>query len=435
MVSVSKKFGASIHRNTGLVRSYTRLVGLWTIRRKFLLSLFRYPTSLTPLVYLSYGGGWVYHMDGGLVSLGLVIGLDYANPYLSPYRELQRMKHHPYFRKLLSGSSERLAYGARTLNEGGLQAVPQLHFPGGALLGCSAGMVNIAKIKGTHNAMRSGMLAAEAAYDAVQTAANENDSEAAAADMSAYTTAFQTSSIHRDLHEVRNLRASFHTPLGLYGGILYSGIDTLFLKGRTPWTLRSSQITDAAHTKPASEFKPIDYPPFEAGLSSDLMTSVALTGTNHAEDQLVHLRVMKKVVGLSEARGVEGGPEAAVEGAVEESDEVRREHVKVNVGTYTGLLGRACPAGVYEYVDAEGGESVEERGAADGKKLVINSQVGARILGLILSSDCVGAFVRTAFIASSAISRCLLKTSHGPCQKAEEGPSTVSIIFNYHLRR
>lgn len=152
------------------------------------------------------------------------------------------MKHHPYFRSLLSSpKSERLAYAARVLNEGGLQSVPKLNFPGGALIGCSAGFVNIAKIKGTHNAMKSGMLAAEAAYEAVHSSSSDAEATEAsspAADMSGYDKALRSSWVYEDLHEVRNLRPSFSTGLGIWGGIIYSGIDSLFLKGRTPWTFK-----------------------------------------------------------------------------------------------------------------------------------------------------------------------------------------------------
>ena len=190
-----------------------------------------------PLTNSTYGGGFLYHMDGGLVSMGIVIGLDYKNPYLSPYRELQRMKHHPYFRKLLSTTGttpvERLSYAGRVLTEGGLQSIPKLDFPGGALIGCSAGFVNVAKIKGTHNAMKSGMLAAETAWEVVQA-----DHQGKAADMSSYDTALHNSWVQKDLHEVRNLRPSFNTVLGMWGGIAYSGIDSLFLKGRVPWTFK-----------------------------------------------------------------------------------------------------------------------------------------------------------------------------------------------------
>lgn len=192
-----------------------------------------------PLDSTTYGGGWAYHMDDGLVSLGLVVALDYKNPYLSPYREMQKMKHHPFFRKLLEGG-ERIGYGARVLTEGGFQSLPKLAFPGGALLGCSAGVVNIAKIKGTHNAMKTGMLAAEAAWEEVQKK-NEGPEEEAFAtptDMSAYDTAFHNSWVRDDLWEVRNLRPSFGTKLGIWGGIAYSGVDSLFLKGRVPWTFK-----------------------------------------------------------------------------------------------------------------------------------------------------------------------------------------------------
>ncbi|KAF9242260.1 hypothetical protein BU15DRAFT_43952 [Melanogaster broomeanus] len=302
-----------------------------------------------PLDYKTYGGGWVYHMADGLVSLGLVIGLDYAHPYLSPYKELQRMKHHTYFASLLSGSSTRLAYGARALNEGGLQSVPKLNFPGGALIGCSAGFVNMAKIKGTHNAMKSGMLAAEAAADIL--AESSEAEHHAPSDMSKYDAALRNSWVWSDLSEVRNLRASFDTPLGIWGGIAYSGMDSLFLKGRTPWTFRNrKKTTDAAHTQPAYRFKPIDYPAPQPPLSTDLLTSLALTGTNHAEDQPVHLRVRKDGV---------------------EDMKLRKDHVRRNVGEFAGLLQRACPAGVYEYIEDEA--NAEKEGWSR-QKLVINSQ-------------------------------------------------------------
>lgn len=193
-----------------------------------------------PMDYQTYGGAWEYHGDGGIVSLGLVIGLDYKNPYLSPYRELQRMKHHPYWRDLLD-KGERLGYGARVLTEGGLQSIPKLSFPGGALLGCSAGVVNIAKIKGTHNAMKTGILAAESAFEAIQ----EEDTESKPSDMSKYEQAFKDSWVYKDLYEVRNLRPSFNTKLGLWGGIVYSGVDSLFLKGRVPWTFKHDNSTDS----------------------------------------------------------------------------------------------------------------------------------------------------------------------------------------------
>ncbi|KAF8732354.1 hypothetical protein AX14_004515 [Amanita brunnescens Koide BX004] len=342
-----------------------------------------------PLDKSTYGGGWIYHMDDGLVSLGLVVGLDYKNPYLSPYREFQRMKHHPYFRNLLSSpSAERLAYGARVLNEGGLQSIPKLNFPGGALIGCAAGFVNVAKIKGTHNAMKSGMLAAEAAYDAV-VSKQENEP----ADLSAYDKLLRDSWVWKDLYEIRNLRPSFNTGLGLWGGIVYSGIDSLLLKGRVPWTFKhhaggnepfkNGETLDASHTESARLHRPIEYPPFEPPLSTDLMTSITLTGTNHAEDQPVHLRVVKTMsymdalddlptsigAGASAVAEVVGDAQEAQQ-IVEKERHTRKNHVRVNVEEYAGLLGRACPAGVYEYVETE---KSENDGWA-GKKLVINSQ-------------------------------------------------------------
>jgi len=352
-----------------------------------------------PLDMHTYGGGWVYHMDQGLVSLGLVIGLDYKNPYLSPYRELQRMKHHPYFRALLSSNSERLSYGARVLTEGGLQSVPKLHFPGGALIGCSAGFVNIAKIKGTHNAMKSGMLAAEAAYDVVHS--TQADSDKPAADMSLYDHNLHKSWVHSDLYEVRNLRPSFGTKLGIWGGIAYSGIDSLFLKGRVPWTFKhhlpvgklkntdNTASLDSSFTEPASKHEPIEYPPFEAPLSTDLLTSVALTGTNHAEDQPIHLRVVQTSQYLKnleqEGNVAIGAGVGAVKTEAEFNDDISRKeevedeqqrrtnHVQVNLGEYAGLLGRACPAGVYEYVPDEGTADAQKE-SWNGHKLVINSQ-------------------------------------------------------------
>lgn len=242
-----------------------------------------------------------------------------------------------------------------------------MHFPGGALIGCSAGFVNLAKIKGTHNAMKSGMLAAEAAYDAIASDSSEP------ADMSKYEESLHNSWVHTDLHEVRNLRPSFNTALGMWGGVAYSGVDSLFLKGRTPWTFHHKPVSDAAHTKRASECKPIEYPPFQPPLSTDLLTSLALTGTNHAEDQPVHLRVRQY---LKPNEAGKEGEKASLEipEPYTETKEVRKEHVKRNVGEFAGLLGRACPAQVYEYVEDEASQGADGEGWG-GKKLVINSQV------------------------------------------------------------
>ncbi|KAF8131338.1 FAD/NAD-P-binding domain-containing protein [Mycena galopus ATCC 62051] len=357
-----------------------------------------------PLSSQTYGGGWEYHMADGLVSIGLVVGLDYKNPYLEPYREFQRTKHHPHFRTLLANGT-RLAYGARALTEGGLQSLPRLDFPGGALVGCAAGVVNTAKIKGTHNAMRTGMLAAEAAFAALHPAARfvstaspgtfKVDPDTAAEpntdaplSLAPYTTAFPRSPAHTDLWAVRNVRPGFNTRWGAWGGVLYAGFDTM-LGGRVPWTLRhhketslnpSASSPDALATLPAASFSPIAYPPFEPPLSTDLMSSVALTGTNHAEGEAVHLRVMRANTSTQTSSSTEADEDALPDTDAHETPARRRVHVHANVGTYAGLLQRACPAGVYEYVADDGGrvvpgnsETKEEEGW-EGTKLVINSQ-------------------------------------------------------------
>ncbi|KAJ7270712.1 FAD/NAD-P-binding domain-containing protein [Mycena haematopus] len=318
-----------------------------------------------PLPRDTYGGGWEYHMADGLVSIGLVVGLDYKNPYLEPYREFQRMKHHPTFRALLA-DGERLAYGARTLTEGGLQSLPRLHFPGGALIGCAAGVVNTAKIKGTHNAMRVQKPAVTDNSPAAAPAADTNTIS-----LAAYTSAFPSSPAHADLYAVRNVRPAFGTRWGMWGGVAYAGVDTL-LGGRVWWTLRHHKKTDPASanpsttspdalaTLPASSAAPIAYPAFEPPLSTDLMSSVALTGTNHGEGEAVHLRP----------------PDTT------ETPARRRAHVRANVESYAGLLQRACPAGVYEYSNGNKAEEEEKEGEAEeqeeegwnGTKLVINAQ-------------------------------------------------------------
>lgn len=297
-----------------------------------------------PLDFKTYGGSFLYHMEDNMVTLGLVVGLDYENPYISPYREFQRMKHHPEIAKVLEGG-ECIAYGARALNEGGYQSIPKLHFPGGALIGCSAGFLNVPKIKGTHNAMKSGMIAAEEAYKAITgEAAGEAEAESAEPiDLVSYEEEMGKSWVMEELKEVRNLRPSFHNPLGLWGGMAYSGLDSMILKGRVPWTFHHPK-EDYAATKPASQFKEIEYPKPDGELSFDILTSVSRTGTNHAENQPVHLRLPNE-------------PGA------------RARHTETNVTEYAGLLGRVCPASVYEYQDAEGADV-----DAAGKKFIINSQ-------------------------------------------------------------
>jgi electron-transferring-flavoprotein dehydrogenase len=270
-----------------------------------------------PLPSGVYGGAFMYHFGDGLVTLGLVVGLDYKNPWLSPYQEFQKMKHHPFFADVLKGG-KCVSYAARALNEGGLQSIPKLSFPGGALIGCSAGFLNVPKIKGTHTAMKSGMLAAEAAFEAVN-AGDENYS------MEAYEGKIKDSWVWKELYEVRNVRPSFHSPLNLYGGLLYAGLDTMILRGRTPWTFHHKQ-TDAAATEPADSHNKIEYPKPDGVLSFDLLTSVSRTGTNHDEDEPCHLRV---------------------------PDQDLDKHTDASFPKYQGVENRFCPAGVYEYIPDE----------------------------------------------------------------------------------
>lgn len=269
-----------------------------------------------PLSADTYGGGWMYHFGENLVSIGLVVGLDYPNPWLSPYGEFQKMKHHPLYKSVLEGG-KCISYGARALNEGGFQSIPKVAFPGGALIGDTAGFLNVPKIKGTHTAMKSGMLAAEAAYSAIS---NASDGSIFLYD---YEDSLRKSSIWKELKEVRNMRPSFHSPLKLYGGIMYSGLEAYVLKGRVPWTLKHG-APDYAATKSADQYPKIEYEKPDGKISFDILTSVSRTGTNHEEDQPVHLQV----------------PDW-------------EKHAQEEWPKYKGVENRFCPAGVYEYVEDE----------------------------------------------------------------------------------
>lgn len=267
-----------------------------------------------PLPKDTYGGAWMYHFGDNMVSIGLVVGLDYPNPWLSPYGEFQKLKQHPMFREVLEGG-KCISYGARALNEGGFQSIPKCAFPGGALIGDTAGFLNVPKIKGTHTAMKSGMLAAEATYSALQ---SENEGTVFLFD---YEKALRSSSIWKELYEVRNIRPSFNSWLGFWGGLLYSGLEAMIFRGRVPWTL-SHHGTDAAATKPASQYNKIEYPKPDGEITFDILTSVSRTGTNHEEDQPVHLQVKDW-----------------------------EAHKDLAWPVYKGVENRFCPAGVYEYVE------------------------------------------------------------------------------------
>ncbi|KAK6442812.1 hypothetical protein LTR95_000918 [Oleoguttula sp. CCFEE 5521] len=287
-----------------------------------------------PLPSDTYGGGWMYHFGENLVSIGLVVGLDYPNPWLAPYGEFQKMKHHPMYAKYLEGG-KCISYGARTLNEGGFQSIPKCAFPGGALIGDTAGFLNVPKIKGTHTAMRSGMLAAEAAYTALASTAS-SETEDSAVFLFDYEDKLRNSSIWTELKAVRNMRPSFHTVLGLYGGIVYSGLEAFLFRGYTPWTLKHGP-PDHAATKHADQCKKIEYPKPDGKISFDILTSVSRTGTNHEEDQPCHLQVADW-----DAHGAKEWPK------------------------YKGVENRFCPAGVYEYIEDDSKEH--------GMRFNINSQ-------------------------------------------------------------
>uniref|UniRef100_A0A2M3Z244 Electron transfer flavoprotein-ubiquinone oxidoreductase n=1 Tax=Anopheles braziliensis TaxID=58242 RepID=A0A2M3Z244_9DIPT len=285
-----------------------------------------------PLDKNTYGGSFLYHLNEPtpLVAVGFVIGLDYVNPYLSPFQEFQRFKTHPKIRGTFEGGS-RIAYGARALNEGGFQSIPKLTFPGGCLVGCGAGFMNVPRVKGSHYAMKSGMLAAESACEAVLSGATQ---ETAGLEPKDYPDRVKESYVWKDLYKVRNSRPSFHTGLGLFGGVAYSGFSIL-VGGREPWTLHHGS-PDNTRLKPASECKPIEYPKPDGKLTFDLLSSVALTGTNHEGDQPAHLTLRDDTV-----------------------------PVKNNLAIYDGPEARFCPAGVYEFVPNDEGGNM---------KLQINAQ-------------------------------------------------------------
>ena len=265
----------------------------------------------------AWGGGFLYHQENNQVALGFVVALDYENPYLSPFEEFQRWKTHPAARGEIEGG-RRVSYGARAINEGGWQAIPELVFPGGALIGCSAGFVNVPRIKGTHTAMKSGMLAAEAAFEAIA-------SDRAGERLDAYPRALRSSWVAKELKLVRNAQPAVSRWGGLLG-TLYAGFDMWIgqLGLSLPWTLEHRQPDNAALRR-KDQARPIDYPKPDGVISFDRLSSVFLSGTYHEEDQPVHLTLK----------------DAAIP-------------VEVNLADYAGPEQRYCPAGVYEFVE-EGG--------------------------------------------------------------------------------
>ena len=270
-----------------------------------------------PMDTATYGGGFMYHGENNTVSVGLVVGLSYTNPYLSPFHEFQRLKTHPAMRECLAGG-RRIAYGARALTAGGLQSLPKLIFPGGALLGDNAGFLNGARLKGAHAAIKSGMLAAESCFAALGEGRHHDE-------LTAYPVAFAQSWLHDELHRARNFKPWMAK--GLHAGSLMFGIDQLLLRGKAPWTLHH-QAADHATLKSAKACPAIPYPKPDGIVSFDMMSSVYLSGTHHEENQPCHLKLKKESLALT-----------------------------VNLALYDAPEQRYCPAGVYEIVRDDAGEN------------------------------------------------------------------------------
>jgi len=271
-------------------------------------------TAGWPLASDTYGGSFLYHMEERQVAVGFVVGLGYRNPYLNPFEELQRYKTHPAIRGFFDGA-RRISYGARAIAAGGLQSLPKLVFPGGALVGDDAGFLNASRIKGTHTAMKSGMLAAESAFEALA-------ASRAADELSSYPAAFEASWLRDELHRARNFKPWMAK--GLYTGTLMVGIDQVVFRGKAPWTL-THRHADHETLGPKTAFRPIDYPKPDGVLTFDRLSSVFVSNTNHEEDQPAHLHLVDPVV-----------------------------PVALNLAVYDGPETRYCPAGVYEFVRESG---------------------------------------------------------------------------------
>jgi electron-transferring-flavoprotein dehydrogenase len=267
-----------------------------------------------PLQPDTYGGAAIYHFGDNLMAYSFVIGLDYTNPFLSPFQEMQRYKTHPAIAPFFAGA-KRISYGARALNEGGFQSLPKLTFPGGVLIGCAAGTLNVPKIKGTHTAMKSGMVAAEAIAAAL--AGNKP------AEVTAYPDMLKASWVWPELHAVRNIRPGF-AKFGLYGGLVNAALETYVLRGKAPWTLKNHNDYD--HLTKAKDATPIEYPKPDGKITFDRLSSVFISNTNHEENQPAHLTLLDPAKAIA-----------------------------VNWNEYRSPETRYCPAGVYEIVGEEAG--------------------------------------------------------------------------------
>jgi len=273
-------------------------------------------TAGWPLDSDTYGGSFLYHLDNNLVAVGLVVGLDYANPWLSPFEEFQRYKTHPAIRGTFEGG-KRIAYGARSLTAGGLLSLPKFVFPGGAMVGCEAGFLNASRIKGSHAAIKTGALAAEALFDALMAGRSHDE-------LSAYPEAFEKSWLHAELNKARNFKQWFKK--GRTVGTLMTGIEQWLFKGKMPWTIRHSK-PDHACLQPAAQCARIDYPKPDGKLTFDRLSSVFISNTNHEENEPIHLTLKDPTVPVS-----------------------------VNLAKYGGPETRFCPAGVYEFIKNDKGE-------------------------------------------------------------------------------
>ena len=279
-----------------------------------------------PLPSDTGGGFFLYHAENNQVVVGLIVDLNYSNPYLSPYDEFQRLKHHPVISQYLEGG-KRVAYGARAITKGGFYALPKMRFPGGALVGCDAGTLNFSKIKGTHTAMKSGMLAAEAIFDALQQA-----DTSAPSDLPSFANSFEKSWAYDELYASRNFGPALHK-YGTWVGGAFNYLDQNFFGGKLPVTIRDVK-PDYAKLKHAIDCQPIDYPKPDGKLSFDKLTSVFLSNTNHEEDQPCHLRLTDATI-----------------------------PIRVNLPIYAEPAQRYCPAGVYEVI-----------GEGDNARFQINAQ-------------------------------------------------------------
>ena len=290
---------------------------LWEIDPKRHQPGFVLHTAGWPMDNATYGGAFLYHAEDNKIALGFITGLDYSNPYLSPFEEFQRWKTHPNIRWYFEGQDQglrpakRLSYGARAITAGGLMSLPKTVFPGGALVGCEAGYLNVSRIKGSHAAIKTGMLAAEAAYEAV-TSGRQHD------ELSAYPAAFEKSWLYTELNKARNFKTWFKK--GLAVATVMNGIEQFALKGNIPWTLHRDK-PDHLYLKPAAECTPIVYPKPDGKLTFDRLSSVFISNTNHEEQQPAHLTLKDASV-----------------------------PVQINLAKFAGPEARYCPAGVYEFV-------------------------------------------------------------------------------------